>query len=105
MSIEGELADLRNREIAVTMTDGFIYRGTLKKYDKHTLVLTGVYEASNKDVDWIETRYKDEGGEKIKAVKGFIHWRKIMLPKVFLRTKWVLRMWPWDVSGGKGEKE
>lgn len=97
LSIEAELANLVNKEIAITMTDGLIYRGILSKYDKETIVLMDVYEASNKDVDWIETSYKDKKGKKVKSVKGFIQWRKIMLPKAYIRTKWILRLWPWEV--------
>ena len=98
MSVVNELSELLDKEIAVTMSDGFVYRGRLKKYDEKTIILEDVYEATNKDVDWVETVVKTKDGEKVKTVKGFIHWRKIMLPRVFIQLKWVLRFWPWEAK-------
>lgn len=98
MSLTTELSGLIDKEIAITMKDGMIYRGILKKFDKDTIVLEDIYEASNKDVNWVETRITSEDGKKVKAVKGYIHWRKITLPKLIMRVPMVLRLWPWELE-------
>ena len=98
MSLTNELSGLIDKEIAITMKDGLIYRGILKKFDENVLVLEDIYEASNKDVNWVETRIPGKEGKKIKAVKGYIHWRKIMLPKLIVRVPMVLRFWPWEMG-------
>ncbi len=96
MTLVNELSNLVDTEIAMTMTDGLIYRGVLKKFDAETVVLVKVYEASKKDINWVETKKTNEKGEKMKAVKGFIYWRKITLPRLMARTSKILRFWPWE---------
>ncbi|UCH88689.1 MAG: hypothetical protein JSV49_10620 [Thermoplasmata archaeon] len=96
MALTDELKKLVNNEIAIVMNDGMTYRGILTNYDEETIVMENVFEASRGQVDWIATAdAKNSGG---KTLKGYLHWRKITLPKLLARTDRVLRIWPWRPS-------
>ncbi len=81
------------------MNDGQAYRGILKNFDKEVLILENIFETSNEDVDWVETK----GQKKGPSIKGYMHWRRITLPKVIIRNQMVLRIWPW--APGKPKKK
>lgn len=92
MTLVDELKELENTEIAVVMNDGQAYRGVLKDFDKDIIVLVNILESSNEDVDWIEGKEKKEKP----TIKGYIHWRRITLPRVIIRCDMLLRIWPWQ---------
>ena len=96
MTLAQELKALQKMEIAVAMDDGQSYRGRLKKFDEGTMVLEDVFETTSQKIDWIET--KDVSGA-ITAIKGYIPWRRVTLPKVIIRNETVLRIWPWSSAG------
>jgi len=92
MTLVDELEELGNTEIAVVMNDGQAYRGTLDGFDDETIILIKILETSNQDVDWVESG----GGKKTPAIKGYMHWRRITLPRLIIRSQMVLRIWPWQ---------
>jgi small nuclear ribonucleoprotein (snRNP)-like protein len=92
MLIDNELKELLNKEIAVIMNDGQGYRGKLTKVDGDIIVLENIYETSNQEIEWVES--KDTGDEGVK-MKGYLPWRKITIPSVIIRIPLVLRIWPW----------
>ena len=92
MTLVDELEELTNTEIAVVMNDGQAYRGTLSGFDEETIILTNILETSNQDVDWVESG----GGKKGPSIKGYMHWRRITLPRLIIRSQMVLRVWPWQ---------
>ncbi len=91
MTLKDELKPLKDTEIAVVMNDGQAYRGTLHAFDQETIILTKILETSNEDVDWVEGK----GKTTTPTIKGYMHWRKITLPKLIIRNQMVLRIWPW----------
>ena len=90
MLLDRELNELLNKEVAVVMSDGQCYRGTLLKFDDSVMVLTDVFETSNREVEWIEQ--EQSHGSKV----GYMSWRRVTLPKVILRIPMILRIWPWS---------
>ena len=92
MALEDELKELKNTEIAVVMNDGQAYRGVLVNFDKECIILEKILETSNEDIDWVEG--KKAGTQP--AIKGYMHWRRITLPKLIVRNQMVLRIWPWQ---------
>ena len=92
MTLVDELNKIKETEIAVVMNDGQAYRGMLEAYDDETIVMVKILETSNVDVDWVESKEKKGGPQKI---KGYMHWRRITLPKMIIRTQMILRIWPW----------
>ena len=90
--MEEELAKLVGNEIAVIMNDGHAYRGKLIRFDGEILVLDNIYETSNQEIEWVES--KNSSDEKVRA-KGYLPWRKVTLPEVIIRLSMVLRIWPW----------
>ena len=102
MLLQTEMTDLLHSEIAVIMADGNAYRGTLKKFDQEILILTEIYETSTHEIDWVET---DGGGGKPVAIKGFVPWRRVTLPKLLIRMDMVLRIWPWKPGKEKKPKK
>jgi len=97
MLLEQELEQLIKKEIAVIMNDGQAYRGKLTRFDHDIIVLEEVYETSNDDIDWVEVTE----GKKATAIKGYIPWRRVTLPKLIVRTQMVLRIWPWTATKKK----
>jgi small nuclear ribonucleoprotein (snRNP)-like protein len=93
MTLVDELNELKDTEIAVVMNDGQAYRGKLEAHDKDTIIMVNILETSNVDVDWVETKGKKKEGH---TIKGYMHWRRITLPKLIIRTHLVLRVWPWQ---------
>ncbi len=100
MLIQQELTELLHQEIAVIMSDGNAYRGTLKKFDGEIIILSEIYETSTHEIDWVETEGKRE---KPVTIKGFVPWRKITLPRLIIRMNEVLRIWPWIPGTPKGQ--
>lgn len=94
MLLEQELEQLIKKEIAVIMNDGQAYRGKLTRFDSEIIVLEEVYETSNDDIDWVEVTE----GKKATAIKGYIPWRRVTLPKLIVRVPMVLRIWPWTAK-------
>lgn len=92
MLLDRELNDLLNKEIAVVMSDGQCYRGILQKFDDTVMVLSDVFETSNREVEWIEQDPENPHGPKV----GYMSWRRVTLPKVILRIPMTLRIWPWS---------
>lgn len=95
MTLSDELKNLVDNEIAIVMNDGMTYRGILKNFDEETIVMEQVFEASRGQIDWIKT---SDGNNSGPTLKGYLHWRKITLPKLYARTDRVLRIWPWMPS-------
>jgi small nuclear ribonucleoprotein (snRNP)-like protein len=95
MLIDDELAKLVSTEIAVIMNDGHVYRGTLKSFDDDILILENIFESSNQEIEWVETKDPDEDKKK---TKGYLPWRKLTLPHVIIRLPMVLRIWPWKTE-------
>lgn len=91
MTLVDELKDLSNKEIVIIMNDGQAYRGNLVDFDEDTIVMNNVLETSNQDIDWVES----EGKKGPSTIKGYLHWRRITLPKLIVRNEMVLRIWPW----------
>ena len=75
------------------MNDGHAYRGRLIRYDNDILVLENIYETSNQEIEWVESKNSDD--EKVRT-KGYLPWRKVTLPEVIIRLSMVLRIWPWN---------
>ena len=123
MKFGKKLESLKNKEIAVVMIDGYIYRGILADHDDEMLILTHVDETNNDSMDWKaaeeeltetevnkkeskskaaktskNTKSSDKGkDDKIKDDKRVIKWRPVALPEVIIRLPMVLRIWPWNV--------
>ena len=95
MLLEQELEELLKKEIAIIMNDGQAYRGILTRFDSDILVLESVYETANDEIDWVEV---SEGKKKNTAIKGYIPWRKVTLPRLIVRMPMVLRIWPWTTK-------
>lgn len=92
MLLDEELKNLLNNEIIVIMNDGHAYRGKLVKYEDDILVLENIYETTNQEIEWVESKNADD--EKTKK-RGYLPWRKVTLPNVIVRLPMVLRIWPW----------
>jgi small nuclear ribonucleoprotein (snRNP)-like protein len=92
MLLDKELSSLTNSEIVVIMNDGQAYRGNLVKFDKDIIVLDNIYETSNQEIEWVESR--DPNDDKVKTI-GYLPWRKITIPHVIIRLSQILRIWPW----------
>ena len=91
MTLVDELKPLKGTEIAVVMNDGQAYRGVLENFDADCLVMIKLLETSNEDVDWVEAKQKSGA-----SIKGYMHWRRITLPRLIVRNEMVLRIWPWQ---------
>jgi small nuclear ribonucleoprotein (snRNP)-like protein len=95
MLFEQELTTLLKTEIAVIMNDGQAYRGILVRFDNEVVVLENVYETSNDEIDWVEV---SDDKSKATAIKGYIPWRRVTLPKLIVRVPMILRIWPWATT-------
>lgn len=93
MLLDEELKDLIDNEIAVIMNDGQAYRGKLTTYDKDILILENIYETSNQEIEWVESKGSED---KPKKTRGYLPWRKVTLPKLIIRLPMILRIWPWN---------
>ncbi len=96
MPLTDELEKLKELDIAIVMNDGMTYRGKLVNYDKETIVMENVYEASGNQVDWIKSYNGNDGTGS--TLKGYMTWRRIKLPRLLARTDKILRVWPWAIN-------
>ena len=90
------MKDLVGTRVAIIMTDGACFRGTVRAADEGVIILEAVEETSVKDVKWEEC----EGGEM-----GYHHWVQVDLPKVVLNVKQISRIWPWPLPKKKDEEK
>lgn len=93
--LEKKLKELKETNIVVVMTDGLAFMGTLKDFDKNTIVLQNISQTLVTDIDWEEIsspEERDEGG--ITDVTGYINWTAVKLKEVYLQTAHISRIWP-----------
>jgi len=101
MLLVEELQALLHKEIAIIMSDGQAYRGKLVKFDKDIIIMKEIYETTNQEIDWVETK----GSGKSTTIKGYIPWRKVTLPRLIARVDTIMRIWPWTPGDPKKVKK
>ncbi len=103
--LERELGNLKGKRILIVMDDGLVFFGKLIDFDKETLLLKEVLQASSKEINWKEIEATDVWGlgvqlkeldgksEKVKDKVGYVEWIKVDLEKLYIRTDHVIRIW------------
>jgi len=100
--LEKKLKKIMEGSVVVVMDDGMSFIGTLKEFDKETLVLTDVYQGSASEINWEEVSEdnKEDMKEKMKDKSeryGFVDWTAVHLEEVYIRVEHISRIWPWKI--------
>ncbi len=100
--LEKKLKNVMEGSILVVMDDGMSFIGTLKEFDKETIVLADVYQGSASEINWQEVSEETEADIKEKMDSreekfGFVDWTAINLEEVYIRLQHVSRIWPWKL--------
>lgn len=100
--LEKKLKKLTGGSLVVVMDDGLSFIGTLKEFDKNTMVLTDVYQGSSCEINWEEVSEDSDSDVKEKVESndekyGFVDWTAVHLEEVYIRVDHVSRIWPWKL--------
>ncbi len=100
--LEKKLKKLVGGSLVVVMDDGLSFIGTLKEFDKNTLILTDVYQGSSSEINWEEVSEDVDSSVKEKVESkneryGFVDWTAVHLEEVYIRVDHVSRIWPWKL--------
>jgi len=99
MKLRQKLDEYRGCEIAVIMIDGRCFKGTLVDFDDRILILTGVAETTNEEIDW--TIKESMAGSETPTLE----WHQVALPESILLIDHILRIWPWRGAEEKPTSE
>jgi small nuclear ribonucleoprotein (snRNP)-like protein len=94
--ISEELERLLNWKIIVVMTDGRKFRGRLKKFDEKALVISEIFELSER-LQWVKpviyttvSKTMSKGEDVVEqSERGY-------LDEVIINTRHIIRIWPWE---------
>ena len=93
---QDELEKLINKKLALVMSDGSKFRGTLTNFDDQTLVLEDVLELSER-LKWIKPVISTAESTEITSVDGISERQERgYLPRVIIYLSHVSRIWPWE---------
>lgn len=97
--LEKKLKKMKGDVLFIVMDDGVVFSGTLKDFDKQTILMTDVKQASATEIQW-----KEVGEEELEEEPylkneeegkfGYVPWKDVILDEVYIRIEHISRIWP-----------
>lgn len=97
--LEKKLKMMEGDMLFIVMDDGVVFSGTLKDFDKQTILMTDVKQGSATEIKW-----KDVGEEELdeepylkyeeEGKYGYVPWKDVILDEVYIRIEHISRIWP-----------